>query len=60
MLSEEVREYATPADEVPGAEAFLMSYRGDGSDDGIPDGIHRRTDKGYATCYGSLSLIHIL
>lgn len=28
VLSEEVREYATPADEVPGAEAFLMSYRG--------------------------------
>ena len=23
------------------------------SDDGIPDGIRRRTDKGYATCYGS-------
>ena len=23
-----MREYATPADEVPGAEAFLMSYRG--------------------------------
>ena len=23
------------------------------SDDGIPNGIRRRTDKGYATCYGS-------
>lgn len=27
-LSEEARKYATPSEEVPGAEAFLMSYRG--------------------------------
>lgn len=28
VLPEGVRKYATPAEEVPGAEAFLMSYRG--------------------------------
>lgn len=28
VLSEEARKYATPPEEVPGAEAFLMSYRG--------------------------------
>lgn len=27
-LSEEARNYATPSEEIPGAEAFLMSYRG--------------------------------
>lgn len=28
VLPEDVRKYATPAEEVSGAEAFLMSYRG--------------------------------
>lgn len=29
VLSEEVKKYATPAEEVPGVEALLMSYRGE-------------------------------
>ena len=37
VLSEEVRKYATPPEEVPGAEAFLMSYRG-GMGDVTPSG----------------------